>query len=76
MCKVSSSFNKRWWIMSAEIMQSSGSKVELDLCPKNSKGPPQLMGNTCVKYQKWSFLMRNTLRLQSPGITRIPHNFV
>ena len=41
--------------MSAEKMQSSGSKFELDLCPKNSKGPPQIMGNTYVKYQKWSF---------------------
>ena len=38
--------------MSAEIMQSSGSKFELDLCLKNSKGPPQIMGNTCVKYPK------------------------
>ena len=40
MRKVSSLFNKRWWIMSAEIMYlSSGSKFEFDLCPKNSKAP-------------------------------------
>ena len=41
--------------MSAEIMESLGSKFELDLCPKNSKGPPQIMGNICVKYQNQSF---------------------
>ena len=40
--------------MSAEIMQSSGSKFELDLRPKNSKGN-MIIGNTCVKYQEWRF---------------------
>ena len=62
---VLSSFNKRWWITSAEIMQSSGSKFELDLCPKNSKGPPQIMGNSCVKYQKWSFNANHTWSTES-----------
>ena len=56
-------------------MQSSGSKFALDLCPKNSKGPPQIMGNTC-EVSETEFLMRNPLCPQNPGITRIPHNFV
>ena len=79
MRKVLSSFNKRWWIMSAEIMQSSGSKFEVDLCAQNSKGLPEIMGNTIMcEASEIEFLMRNPLCLQSPGITIIlvPHNFV
>ena len=46
--------------MSAEIMQSSGSKFELDRCPKNNKGPPQIMDNMC-EISEMEFLIRTPL---------------
>ena len=58
-------------------MQRSGSKFELDLCPQNSKGLPQIIGNIIMcEVSEMEYLMRNPLCLQSPGITIIPHSFV
>ena len=56
-------------------MQSSGSKFELDLCPKNNKGSSSDHGQHMCEVSEMGFLMQNPLCLQSPDITRISHNF-
>ena len=63
--------------MSPEIIRSSGSKFDLELCPPKNEGLPQFMGNIIMcEIPEMEFLMQNPFCLERPGITIIPYNFV